>query len=248
MRVRLQFSAALLGAAFAALTPSPAARAMSVTSIVSDMTTTGATSRGHLVVFNDNATLLPVEVAVSKISLDENGDFASEPAGDELLIFPSRALVPPGAKQTFRVRWVGNSQIKSSQSYILSVNQVPKKMPKWQCGVQMVLNFATLINVDPIAGKSTLNLLKSGVVNDDKGKPRPMLTVQNPGNIHAKLTDATITLSGGGWSKTLTPEELRRSMGFGLVQPGKTRRFLLPIDMPPNVNDVTASIKYKPTK
>jgi fimbrial chaperone protein len=125
---------------------------------------------------------------------------------------------------------------------------VPTKMPKGRSGVQVVFNFTTVMNIAPMTGSSVINLVNSGVANDDKGKPRPTITVQNPGNIHAKLTDATITLSGSGWSKTMSPDELRPSMGLGLVQPAKTRRFLLPVDLPPNVKDVIASIRYKPTK
>jgi P pilus assembly chaperone PapD len=74
------------------------------------------------------------------------------------------------------------------------------------------------------------------------------LTVKNPGNVHAKLTDATIKLSGGSWSQTFVPEQLRQTMGLGLVQPGKTRRFLLPVDMPEGISQITASIDYKPAK
>jgi hypothetical protein len=37
-------------------------------------------------------------------------------------------------------------------------------------------------------------------------------------------------------------------MGVGLVQPGKTRKFMLPADLPDGVTQVTASIEYKPGK
>jgi fimbrial chaperone protein len=207
-------------------------------------------SRGHqqITVFNDGAKPLPIEIMVSRIELSENGDTSSKPAGDEFLIFPPQALVAAGATQSFRIQWVGDPQLKQSQSYIFSVNQVPVKMPAGQSGVQVVFNFATIVNVAPASGQAAINLVGTGVGKDEKGKPRPALTVKNPGNIHAKLTDATIKLSGGSWSQTLRPEQLRQSMGVGLVQPGKTRRFLLPVDLPPNIGQVTASIDYRPAK
>jgi fimbrial chaperone protein len=221
---------------------------MSVAFLVPETTIAGAASKGGFVVVNDSEKSLSVEIDVLRINLDENGNFASEPARDKFLIFPRRADVPPGSRQKFFVQWVGDPHIKTSQSYIISVNEVPTMMPKGRSGVQVVFNFTAVMNIAPMTGSSAIILLNSGVENDDKGKSRPTVTVQNPGNIHAKLTDATITLSGGGWSKTMTPDELRRSMGLGLVQPGNTRRFLLPVDLPPNVKDVTASIRYEPTK
>jgi fimbrial chaperone protein len=128
------------------------------------------------------------------------------------------------------------------------VNQVPVKMPAGKNGVQVVFNFATIVNIAPLVGKADINLVKAGIGKDEKGKMRPELTVRNPGNIHAKLTDATIKLSGGNWSQTLAPELLRQIVGVGLVQPGKTRRFLLPVDVPDGVSQMTASIDYTASK
>lgn len=121
-------------------------------------------------------------------------------------------------------------------------------MPSDQSGVQVVFNFATVVNVAPPVGKSSIDLVTTGIGKDDKGKSRPAITVKNPGNKHAKLTDATISLSGGGWSETLRPEQLRQTMGVGLLQPGKTRKFLIPVDLPSNVTQITANIEYKPGK
>ncbi len=223
------------------------AHAMSVTPIVLDMTTSGGKAK-QITVVNDGAKPLPVEIVVSRIELDEKGEISSKPAGDEFLVFPPQALLKAGATQNFRIQWVGDPQIPTSQHYVFSVNQVPVKMPEGKSGVQVVFNFATIVNVAPAGGKSAIALVKSGIGKDDKGKPRPALTVRNPGNSYAKLTDATIKLSGGSWSETLTPEKLRQSMGVGLVQPGKTRRFLIPVDMPAGVTNVKASIVYKPGK
>lgn len=224
------------------------AKAMSVKPIVLDMTTSGSANRGQLSVVNDASHPLPVEIVISRIELDDDGRVTDQPAGDEFLIFPPQALVPPGATQNFRIQWVGDPEIAKSQSYVFSVNQVPVKMPEGKSGVQIVFNFATIVNIAPPNGSSAIDLVSSGVGKDDKGKSRPAVTVKNPGNIHAKLTDATIKLSGGGWSETLRPEQLRQTMGVGLVQPGKTRKFLLPVELPEGVTQLTASIDYKPGK
>jgi fimbrial chaperone protein len=221
--------------------------AMGVAPIVLDMSTM-SNKTSQLTVTNDNAVSMPVEIIVSRVELNEKGEMTTSPAGDEFLIFPPQAMVPAGGTQVFRIQWVGDPQIKSSQSYTFSVNQVPVKMPEGKSGVQVVFNFACIVNVSPASGTSAINLVSAGIGKDEKGRLRPEVIVKNPGNVHAKLTDATVTLSGGSWSQTLTPEQLHQKMGVGLVQPGKTRRFLLPVDMPEGVNKITASIQYKPTK
>ena len=221
--------------------------AMSVSPVTLDMSTS-SNNTGQIRVVNDGATPLPVEIIISRIELNEAGEMTTKPAGQEFLVFPPQALLAPGSTQNFRIQWVGDPQIMQSQSYVFSVNQVPVRMPQGKSGVQVVFNFATIVNVAPTGGRAALDLVSAGIGKDDKGRPHPTLTVKNPGNIHAKLTDATIRVSGGTWSETLRPEQLRQVMGVGLVQPGKTRHFLLPLDLPAGVNQVSASIDYKPAK
>jgi fimbrial chaperone protein len=223
-------------------------QAMSVTPIVLDLSTSGGKNSGQIAVVNDGSKQLPVEIVVSRLDMDERGEITTKPASGDFLVLPPQALVPPGGTQSFRLQWVGDPQIKASQSYVFSVNQVPVKLPAGTSGVQVVFNFATIVNVAPLGGKAEINLVKAGVGKDDKGKTRPELTVKNPSNVHAKLTDATIKLSGGAWSQTLSPEQLRTLLGIGLIQPGKTRRFLIPVDVPDGIGQVTANIDYKPAK
>ena len=157
-------------------------------------------------------------------------------------------MVAPGGTQVFRIQWAGDQQIKTSQSYVFSVNQVPVKMPEGKSGVQVVFNFGCIVNVAPSQGTSNIEILKTGLDKDDKGIRHPVLTVKNGGNMHAKLVDATIKLTSGSWSQTLTPEGLRQLVGVGLVQPGKTRRFVLPVDLPAEANNVTVNLEYKQPK
>jgi fimbrial chaperone protein len=246
-KCHFRMSLALAGLIAAAILPVSPAAAISVKPAVIDMTAASGQNQ-TITVVNDSAKPLPIEILASRMELNENGDSTTKPAGDDFLIFPPQALVRPGATQNFRVQWVGDPQLRQAQSYVLSVNQVPVRMGAGSSGVQVVFNFATIVNVAPAGGKAAITLVSAAPGKDDKGKPRPALTVRNPGNSYANLTDATISLSSGSWSATLRPDQLRQTMGIGLVQPGKTRRFLLPVDLPANAGPITASIDYKPPR
>jgi P pilus assembly chaperone PapD len=100
-------------------------KAMMVSPIYLDMNAAGNNNHAQISVTNDGAKALPVEIIVSHIDLNENGEALSKIAGEEFLIFPPQAMVSPGATQVFRIQWVGDPQIKTSQSYTFSVNQVP---------------------------------------------------------------------------------------------------------------------------
>jgi fimbrial chaperone protein len=237
----------ILLAAISIFFGAPAANAMSVSPIVIDMNSSG-NKASQVSVVNDSAKALPVEIVISSMELDEKGEMNTKPAGDEFLVFPPQAMVAPGSTQVFRIQWAGDPAIKASKSYVFSVNQVPVKMPEGKSGVQVVFNFGCIVNVAPQQGTSTIEILKTGLDKDDKGKQRPAVTVKNSGNIHAKLTDATIKLSSGSWSQILTPEALRQLVGLGLVQPGKARRFVLPVDLPTDAKNVTINLEYKQPK
>jgi P pilus assembly chaperone PapD len=245
-RVRILVS--LLGATFALLGAGQAS-AMSVTPIQIEMTSTGGAGKAQVTVNNDSTEPLPVEVEIQKLALDEKGDRKLSKAGSDFLLFPPQALVAPGASQVFRLQWVGEPAIARSESYLMSVNQVPVKLPAGKSAVQIVMSFGVVINVAPPQGSPSLAVISTGVEADKKsGKRYPTITVENPTNIHALLPQSTIALSGDGWSQTLTPTDLTEKIGVGLVQPGMKRRFVLPIELPPEVKTLQANLDFKPKR
>ncbi len=224
------------------------ANAVSVTPIHIEMTTTGTSGRSQITVTNDAREALPVEVTVQRMVLDENGERKLSKAGDEFLIFPPQASIPAGGTQAFRLQWVGEPMLAESQSYMILVNQVPLKLPPGRSAVQVVMSFGVLVNIAPPQGQSALRLVGTSVVTGKDGKKRPSITVENPTKVHALLPNATLRLSAGNWQQSLTPQQVGDGVRIGLVQPGKTRRFLIPVDLPMNVTQIQASLEYRPKR
>ena len=238
---------ALALAGIAAVSSAPA-DAMSVTPIQVEMLSTGG-QRAQVTVNNDSQEPLPVEIAIEKLALDENGGRKLSKAGDDFVVFPPQAMIAPGSSQVFRLQWVGEPQIAESQSFMMSVNQVPVKLPKGKSAVQIVMSFGVVVNVAPPQGSPSLKVVGTGVETDKKtGKRHPTITVENPTKIHALLPQSSISLSGGSWSKAMSAGELSEKIGIGLVQPGRKRKFILPVDLPANVSSVQASLDFKPKR
>jgi len=230
---------------FAVLLVSPAA-AMNVQPVVLDMSVAGASSKSSIQVINDSTKPLPVELVVQKLDLDEKGERLKKPAGDEFVLFPPQAIIPAGAAQVFRVQWVGEPELRKSQSYILSVNQLPVKLRKEASGMQVVFNFEVVVNVAPAGGEALLKQIAAEIAKDDHGVRRPAITVENAGTMHAYLSEASLRIESGAWHKSLSASELRQLIGLGLVQPGVRRRFLVPVDVPQGVSQLSMSLDYKP--
>lgn len=217
--------------------------AMTVTPLQHEMTSAGKFNRSVFRVVNTSKKPLPIELKVLRVFLDQNGKITRTPADDDFYVFPPQRMIASGAAQNFRIQWAGNPSITQSQSYIIEVNQVPVGVSEdVRLGIETVMSYAIPVNVRPMAGQPKLSLLKTESARDHKGKLRPALTLKNSGNVHARLSDTLIILSADGWSKKLTPDYLRPNLGVGLIQPGKSRRIVLPVELPQNIRNLKATV------
>ena len=236
---------ACLAAGFFALAGLAPAHAMNVQPLSLEMVSIGANSRSTIQVVNDGATPMPVEVVFKKLDIGEDGKTTESPANDEFLVFPPQAVVPAGATQSFRIQWVGAPDIKKSQTYMLSVNQLPVKMKPGESGVQMVFDFGVIVSVAPAGAQSTLKLVSAEAETQGK-RQGAAITVENPGVMYSYFSDAKLTLESGSWRKVISPGELRQLVGYGVVLPGKKRRILVPADVPGGAARISATLDYKP--
>lgn len=236
--------------ALTALVPQLAnpAAAFTVSPTQIELVAIGNKSRSIVTVVNGSDQPMAIETVVKRMVLDENGKASTANAGDEFLLMPPMALIPPGRTQNFRVQWLGDPQIEASQSFYLYFNQVPVQMPKGHKGVQVVVGMGVMVNVAPASGAPQLRVVGTGITVDKTGKRRPTLTVHNPSKVHALLPTATVRLASQSWSQTLPSGLLSEHIGSGLVQPGKRRKFVLPVDLPREVSGVRASIEMQPQR
>ena len=243
-RFHVQIPFVLVLLAFSCAIP---AQAMSVEPLVLDVAAVGNTSSGSFKVGNEGATAFPVEIDISRMEIGSRGELRYEKADRDFIIYPPQANIPKGGAQVFRVQWIGDPMIKSSRNYRLSVAQVPVKLPKEVSGIQVSMSFSVIVSVSP-AQESAALAVTSATLSDVNGKRAATLQIKNNGLRHAYLRNAVISLAGGGWSTKLSPHEVEQKIGLGIIQPGKERRFLLPVEVPGNVSDITASIDYQPEK
>ncbi|WP_127078078.1 fimbrial biogenesis chaperone [Rhodomicrobium lacus] len=238
--MRVLFSSLLIASAMLALTGAPAL-ALGVTPLVLEINSGDPAKRvAQILVSNDSDKDVPIEVVVSRAEISEDGGRQLTPAASDFLIFPPSRMLRPHSKQVFRVQWAG-APLNKSQTYILSVNQLPVAMPEKKSGFQIVFNFDVVANVAPATGQKALDVLSSSIASED-GKRYVSLFLGNSGTVHAKLSEASVMLRAGNWSKTLSQGELEHAVGIGIVQPGKKRRFKLPVQLPADARSVSAEV------
>jgi fimbrial chaperone protein len=239
-----------LAAALAALTVNVIALpavAMTVSPTQVEMVSIGAGAHARITVTNTDDEPLAVEATLSRATLDEAGVPATSAAGDDFLVMPPQAIIAPGGTQNFRIQWLGDPLIESSQTYLLYISQIPVKR-RSNSVVQVVVSIGVMVNVAPPQGLPSLHIVSTGIVSDRYGVRHPTVTVENPSPVHALFPQSSVLLSSGTWSEIVPAGLLSERIGIGLVQPGHRRRFILPVELPPYVTSVRASIDFKPTR
>jgi P pilus assembly chaperone PapD len=238
-----------IAVALAALTVNlvaPAA-AMTVSPTQLEMLSIGAGAHARITVTNTDDEPLAVEAILSRATLDEAGVPTTSAASDDFLVMPPQAIIAPGGTQNFRVQWLGDPLIESSQTYLLYISQIPVKR-RGTSIVQVVVSIGVMINVAPPQGVPSLHVVSTGIVRDRHGVRHPTVTVENPSPVHALFPQSSMQLSSGTWSEAVPSGLLSERLGIGLVQPGHRRRFVLPVELPPDVTSVRASIDFRPTR
>jgi len=227
------------------------ASAMSVSPILIDLKPSGRLASGQIRVVNTTQGTLPVELRAKSATVGPDGRVTSSDEGvDDLLMFPPQALIAPGATQVFRVQWVGDPDIARSRTFMVSVAQQPVALPAGTSGIQLLYDFQVVVNVAPLVGEPDLQVRGAELTTDDRGVRRAAVTISNDSNVHGYLSGANLRLElqddrgGRVWSQSYSPDDMRARVGIGLLQPGATRRFLLPFDLPTEGTRITAEVSY----
>jgi fimbrial chaperone protein len=221
------------------------ASALTVTPVHIELTSAGSRNRAQVTVINNSDKPLPIETVLVAADFDESGRPSISPAERDFLVMPPQALIPPRATQNFRIQWLGDPLLSASRSYLLYFSQVPVKLSNATSAVQVIMSIGVLINVAPPRGRPSLDLVSSTIVTDKAGRRRPAITVSNSSNVHAQLRHASLHLSDGKWSSSISPGVLEQSIGIGLVQPGHKRIFILPVDLPSNSGPLRVRLEMR---
>ncbi|MDO9337896.1 MAG: molecular chaperone [Caulobacteraceae bacterium] len=213
-----------------------AVEAMTVQPVVVDLRMSGREMSAPIRVENNGPNPLPVEIRVVETDISPEGVKASDRKSEDLLVFPPQAIIPPGETQVFRLQYVGEPSSEKSKHYYVEVAQLPVELPEGQSAIQILYNFQVMVNVASItATPPKLTVESAEVAKNGEGKPVAAFTVANSGLNYGYISSGSLKITykdtaGKEQSKTLSSTDIQQSIGFGMVGPGASRRFLTPLE------------------
>lgn len=215
-----------------------AVAAMTVQPVVVDMRMSGREMSAPVRVENNGPNPLPVEIRIVETEFTPDSVGASDRVSDDVIAFPPQAIIPPGETQVFRLQYVGDPSSDRSRHYYAEVAQLPVELPEGQSAIQILYNFQVMVNVASVtAGQPRLSIQSSEIVQNAEGKNVAAFVVGNSGLNSGYLSSGQLTFvhknaAGRELSRrTLSSNDIQQMIGFGLVGPEKTRRFISPVEL-----------------
>ena len=212
--------------------------AMTVQPVAVDLRMAGREMSAPVRVENNGPNPLPVEVRIVETDFTLDSVRASDRASEDLLVFPPHAIIPPGETQVFRLQYVGDPDGDRSRHYYAEVAQLPVELPEGQSAIQILYNFQVMVNVaSMIAGEPELSITGSEIVTDGEGRPVAAFTVNNASRNYGYLSTGTLTIRHTDASgretmrRTLAPNDIQQTIGYGLIGPEMSRRFTTAIEL-----------------
>lgn len=237
----------LFGGLLASTAPS---FALNVQPVVVDLQTAGRRTSAIVTLQNTFPDPVPVEVTVHPVRVvDGELREAEDQDTDDILVFPSQATLGGNQSQAFRVQWIGEPKPGESQHFYVTIAQLPVQMAGSQNTIQVLHRFKVLVSVGSAGEDASLKLVEAKIGTDAAGKPQPVVTIANDGPSYGYVASNRMTLiekrSDGSeaFRKTFEPEEIRETMGLGLV-PAKASRVLpMNVELP----DATGTLSIELT-
>ena len=224
--------------------------AMTVQPVVVDMSMTGRQMSAPVRVENNGPNPLPVEVRIVETDFGADAVGASDRLSDDVIAFPPQAIIPPGETQVFRLQYIGDPGSERSKHYYAEVAQLPVELPDGQSAIQILYNFQVMVNVaSPTASAPALTIESAEIVQNAEGKNMAAFTVRNSGRNYGYLSSGNLTIrhtdAAGNETvrRTLTGNEIQQMIGFGLVGPEMTRRFVSPVEVGSADGQVEATLQ-----
>lgn len=241
----VKYLIAVISAALLASAPMPA-QAARISPMVVEVEPFGRGSVARVELTNPGAGEFPVEVQMFRGVISEDGQLELVAADDDFLVFPAQIVVPANSQQAFRVQYVGNPELAKSEVYYMQVRQLPVEVSPDQSQVQVVVNFNVLVNVIP-DGSAPEPVIASMVPVTNGDRSGIQVSVANRGTRY--FTAGTLpwnisgqTEDGTAVNTQLTPEQVAKSIGVGVVAPDRVRTFFIPTERPMAKENLTVTL------
>ncbi len=239
------------------------AEAARVSPMVAEIVPSGTGSIVRIEVTNDEDRQIPFELIMHRGTISETGEVSLEPADDRFVVFPPQIAIGPRSQQVFRIQFLPDPDLATSEIYYASISQLPVALDPADSRIQMLMRFNVLINVVPPGTRSDPAVdwiraaererpVPEGQASAETAEIAPQtgieVRISNRGNRYFGAGETSWTISGTdpngeSFTETLTDKQVRETTGLGIVAPDQARIFFIPMDRQLNADSLKISFE-----
>ncbi len=208
------------------------ANAYDLSPMVIELKAAGQGSAASGVITNTHEVPIAIEVKIFNRVQQSDGTDVLSPELEDILVTPPQMVIAPGASQSFRVQWIGESKPTSEIAYRLVTEQLPIRFSKVTrndktAELTMKYRYEVALYVEPDGSKPEVSLVSARSVKNDKGNHLE-LVIQSSGTRRAILDKPVLNLSSAsGQSLILEGEQTEALAGINIL-PGVARTVMMP--------------------
>lgn len=195
-RVMLLFP--LILAALWGATPK-AGLAYDLSPIVIQLAPSGAGSSDTVVITNSHAVPIAIEVRAYRREQNPDGTDRRVPEDNDIIITPPQMVVAPGASQSIRLRWIGESNPERELAFRIVTEQLPialgpKRSGEAVANLSLAYRYEAALYVVPPASKPAARITRAAPVEAD-GKRWLEIDIASEGTRRAILDQPTVAVT-----------------------------------------------------
>ena len=142
-------------------------------------------------IVNDGQSMIAIEAMPLVRSYNPDGTENLETLAENLIIIPSQMIIPPNGEQVVSIRWTGEKEILTEQSYRLMIEYVSVSEDKLKglsaedknASMNIIYRIAKSFYVTPKGAKANI-VLKEAKKMQQEGSEMLHLSMENSGNKH----------------------------------------------------------------
>ncbi|MXP42126.1 fimbria/pilus periplasmic chaperone [Altererythrobacter soli] len=185
-------------AALLAATPT-AAPGYDLRPIVIQLAPSGAGASDTVVITNSHAVPIAIEVRAYQRSQNPDGTDRRIPEDNDIIITPPQMVIAPGASQSIRLRWIGESNPERELAFRIVTEQLPialgpKRAGEAVANLSLAYRYEAALYVVPPASKPAARISRAAPVEAD-GKRWLELDIASEGTRRAILDQPSVAVT-----------------------------------------------------
>jgi fimbrial chaperone protein len=213
--------------------------AYDVTPIVIQLSPAGPGASDTVVITNSHAEPIAIEVRAYRRSQNPDGTDQRVPEDQDIIITPPQMVIAPGASQSVRLRWIGDSDPDRELAFRIVTEQLPIALGQRQTGeavanLSLAYRYEAALYVVPSGATPAARVTRAVPIEAADGSRWIELDIASEGTRRAILDQPSLAIAPQSGAPTvLDGDAVEPLVGLNILSGGyRTVRLPWPADLP----------------